>query len=80
MVYKFGSTSKISFPGSGISAIATSKANIDALKKQIQEHARVAELFATAINEGMRTLKMDGIEKVLSGITDIKQVRSVCIK
>ena len=52
----------------------------DALKKQIQEHARVAELFATAINEGMRTLKMDGIEKVLSGITDIKQVRSVCIK
>ena len=52
----------------------------DRLKKQIQEHARVAELFATALNEGMRTLKMDGIEKVLSGITDIKQVRSVCIK
>ena len=52
----------------------------DALKQQIQEHARVAELFATAINEGMRTLKMDGIEKVLSGITDMKQVRSVCIK
>ena len=52
----------------------------DALKKQIQEHARVAELFSTALNEGMRTLKMDGIEKVLSGITDLKQVRSVCIK
>jgi type II secretory ATPase GspE/PulE/Tfp pilus assembly ATPase PilB-like protein len=52
----------------------------DRLKKQIQEHARVAELFATGLNEGMRTLKMDGIEKVLSGITDIKQVRSVCIK
>ncbi len=52
----------------------------DQLKKQIQEHARVAELFATAINQGMRTLKMDGIEKVMSGITDIKQVRSVCIK
>ena len=52
----------------------------DLLKKQIQEHARVAELFATALNEGMRTLKMDGIEKVMSGITDIKQVRSVCIK
>ena len=49
-------------------------------KTQIQERARVAELFATALNEGVRTLKMDGIEKVLSGITDIKQVRSVCIK
>ena len=52
----------------------------DALKKQIQEHARVAELFATGLNEGMRTLKMDGVEKVLAGITDMKQVRSVCIK
>jgi type II secretory ATPase GspE/PulE/Tfp pilus assembly ATPase PilB-like protein len=55
-------------------------AGTDPLKKQIQEHARVAELFATALNEGMRTLKMDGIEKVMAGITDIKQVRSVCIK
>ena len=35
MAYKFGSTSKISFPGSGISAIATSRANIDAMKKQM---------------------------------------------
>ena len=40
----------------------------------------MAELLATALNEGMRTLKMDGIEKIMSGITDIKQVRSVCIK
>lgn len=55
-------------------------AGTDPLKKAIQEHARVAELFATALNEGMRTLKMDGIEKVLAGITDIKQVRAVCIK
>ncbi len=52
----------------------------DLLKQQIQEHARVAELFSTALNEGMRTLKMDGIEKVLGGVTDIKQVRAVCIK
>ena len=52
----------------------------DLLKRQIQEHAHVAQLLATALNEGMRTLKMDGIEKIMSGITDIKQVRSVCIK
>lgn len=52
----------------------------DALKKLIQEHARVAEMLATALEEGMRTLKMDGIEKVLQGITDIAQVRAVCIK
>jgi type II secretory ATPase GspE/PulE/Tfp pilus assembly ATPase PilB-like protein len=52
----------------------------DPMKKAIQEHARVSELFAIALDEGMRTLKQDGIEKVLSGITDIHQVRAVCIK
>jgi type II secretory ATPase GspE/PulE/Tfp pilus assembly ATPase PilB-like protein len=52
----------------------------DAIKKNIQEHARVAEMLATALEEGMRTLKMDGIEKVLTGITDMAQVRAVCIK
>ena len=52
----------------------------DKVKKNIQEHARVAEIFATGLEEGMRTLKQDGIEKVLQGITDMKQVRAVCIK
>ncbi|HET8608397.1 MAG TPA: ATPase, T2SS/T4P/T4SS family [Burkholderiales bacterium] len=52
----------------------------DPVKKLIQEHARVADLFVTAIGEGMRTLKQDGIEKVLSGVTDMQQVRAVCIK
>jgi len=40
----------------------------------------VAEMLAVSLDEGMRTLKMDGVEKVLSGITDIAQVRAVCIK
>jgi len=52
----------------------------DPVKRLIQEKARVAEILALALNEGMRTLKMDGIDKVLQGITDIKQVRAVCIK
>jgi type II secretory ATPase GspE/PulE/Tfp pilus assembly ATPase PilB-like protein len=52
----------------------------DPVKKLIQEHARVAEIFATALAEGMRTLKQDGIEKVLMGVTDMHQVRAVCIK
>lgn len=52
----------------------------DTAKKLIQERARVAELFAAALNSEMHTLKMDGMEKVLMGMTDIKMVRSVCIK
>jgi type II secretory ATPase GspE/PulE/Tfp pilus assembly ATPase PilB-like protein len=52
----------------------------DILKQNIQEHARVAEMLVTALGDGMRTLKQDGVEKVLQGITDMQQVRTVCIK
>ncbi len=50
------------------------------VKRCIQERANVAVLFGVAVEEGMRTLKQDGIEKVLGGITDMVQIRSVCIK
>ena len=52
----------------------------DGAKKLIQEHARVAQLLVLALDEGMRTLRQDGIEKVLDGTTDIKQVRKVCVR
>ena len=52
----------------------------DPLKKLIAEKARVAEMLAVALEGGMRTLKQDGMEKCLSGVTGIKEVRSVCIK
>ena len=52
----------------------------DAVKKAIQEHARVAELLAICLEDGMHTLKQDGMEKVLLGITDMHQIRAVCIK
>jgi type II secretory ATPase GspE/PulE/Tfp pilus assembly ATPase PilB-like protein len=52
----------------------------DDIKKLIQERARVAQIFAAAVEGGMRTLKMDGMEKIMVGLTDIKMVRSVCIK
>ncbi|HXD40307.1 MAG TPA: ATPase, T2SS/T4P/T4SS family [Ramlibacter sp.] len=52
----------------------------DHIKRLIQERARVSEIFAAAVESGMRTLKMDGMEKIMLGLTDLKQVRSVCIK
>ena len=48
MVYKFGSTSKISFAGAGISCLAASKANLDWVKKsmtiQIISHDKINQL------------------------------------
>jgi type II secretory ATPase GspE/PulE/Tfp pilus assembly ATPase PilB-like protein len=52
----------------------------DRMKKLIAEKARVAEMLAVCLEEGMRTLKQDGIEKILMGVTHIKEVRAVCIK
>jgi type II secretory ATPase GspE/PulE/Tfp pilus assembly ATPase PilB-like protein len=52
----------------------------EGVKKLIQERARVSELFASAVEGGMRTLKMDGLEKIMMGLTDLKMVRQVCIK
>jgi type II secretory ATPase GspE/PulE/Tfp pilus assembly ATPase PilB-like protein len=51
----------------------------DKIKHMLQERARVTDLLTAALDDGMLTLKMDGIEKVLAGATDMKQVRMVCI-
>jgi type II secretory ATPase GspE/PulE/Tfp pilus assembly ATPase PilB-like protein len=47
------------------------------LKRLAQSRAPVAEIRAAAQANGMRTLKQDGIDKVLRGITDMHQVRTV---
>jgi len=52
----------------------------DEIKKNIQAHDRVADILSTALAQGMQTLKQDGIERVLQGVTDMQQVRAVCIK
>lgn len=49
------------------------------LKHLIQVRAPVTELVHEALASGMRTLKQDGISKVLQGATDIVQVRAVCV-
>lgn len=49
------------------------------IKRLIQTRALVSELLDGALTAGMRTLKQDGIAKILQGHTDIAQVRSVSI-
>jgi type II secretory ATPase GspE/PulE/Tfp pilus assembly ATPase PilB-like protein len=38
------------------------------------------EIRQQAIKDGMTTLMQDGIRKTLVGMTDLMQVRKVCIK
>jgi type II secretory ATPase GspE/PulE/Tfp pilus assembly ATPase PilB-like protein len=52
----------------------------DDIKRRIQRRDSVEELRKQAMTDGMTTLLQDGIQKVIGGITDFKQVRAVCIK
>jgi type II secretory ATPase GspE/PulE/Tfp pilus assembly ATPase PilB-like protein len=52
----------------------------DEMKRKIQKRDPIAELRKQAMTDGMTTLLQDGIQKVIKGITDFKQVRAVCIK
>lgn len=44
----------------------------------IQTRAPLHQLQTAALQAGMRTLKQDGMIKMLQGLTDISQVRAVC--
>jgi len=48
-----------------------------AVKRLIQTRSPVAEIAAVAAQNGMLSLKQDGIDKVLEGYTDMPQVRAV---
>ena len=46
------------------------------MRSHIQTGTRSDELQRAALGDGMRTLRQDGIEKVLAGITSIEEVRA----
>jgi type II secretory ATPase GspE/PulE/Tfp pilus assembly ATPase PilB-like protein len=52
----------------------------DSLKSLIQGRAKMEEIREQAIKDGMTTLMQDGIRKTFVGMTDLMQVRKVCIK
>ncbi len=52
----------------------------DAVKRLVQERALVSDLLSQALVDGMRTLRQDGIEKVLAGQTNMLQISRVCIR
>jgi type II secretory ATPase GspE/PulE/Tfp pilus assembly ATPase PilB-like protein len=48
-----------------------------AIKRLVQSRAPAAEIAAAAGTAGIRSLKQDGIDKVILGFTDIHQVRAI---
>ncbi len=52
-------------------------ANSSTVKKKIHAKANVAEIQEAAMHEGMRTLRQDGIDKILQGLTDWEQIRAL---
>jgi type II secretory ATPase GspE/PulE/Tfp pilus assembly ATPase PilB-like protein len=49
------------------------------IKLMIKKQANTEEIAKMAMRQGMATLKQDGMEKVFQGITDMAEVRRVCI-
>jgi type II secretory ATPase GspE/PulE/Tfp pilus assembly ATPase PilB-like protein len=52
----------------------------DEMKALIQGKANADAIREQAMRDGMTTLMQDGIRKVFLGVTDLTQVRKVCIK
>jgi type II secretory ATPase GspE/PulE/Tfp pilus assembly ATPase PilB-like protein len=52
----------------------------DEMKTLIKRKSEIEAIRRQAINDGMTTLKQDGILKCFQGLTDLKEVRKVCIK
>ena len=53
--------------------------NSTAVKRKILARANVSEIAGQAMQEGMTTLRQDGIAKVFQGLTDWEQVRAISV-
>jgi type II secretory ATPase GspE/PulE/Tfp pilus assembly ATPase PilB-like protein len=52
----------------------------DDVKRAVQRRAPIDELRKIALDQGMRTLLQDALEKMFKGICDYKQARAIAVK
>lgn len=79
-IYRAGSCEKCSGTGyKGRMGIHELMDGSKTIKSLIKQAAPTNQLFEKAIEEGMTTLKQDGINKTFLGFTDIAEVKRVCI-
>jgi type II secretory ATPase GspE/PulE/Tfp pilus assembly ATPase PilB-like protein len=62
----------------GRTAIYELLQNTEQIKHGIKEKASTDELKMMALGKGLRTLRMDGVEKVIEGVTDLSEILRVC--
>jgi type II secretory ATPase GspE/PulE/Tfp pilus assembly ATPase PilB-like protein len=55
-------------------------AGSDDVKRAVQRRAPIDELRKLALDQGMRTLLQDALEKMFKGVCDFKQARAIAIK
>jgi type II secretory ATPase GspE/PulE/Tfp pilus assembly ATPase PilB-like protein len=51
--------------------------NVGEMKQKIQARAATSEIFTEASRAGMRTLRQDALEKVVAGLIDLRQARTI---
>ena len=80
VIYQAGSCEKCSGTGyKGRMGIHELMDGTKTIKSLIKQAAPTDKLFEQAMQEGMSTLKQDGIHKAFKGFTDIVEVKRVCI-
>ncbi|MEO8035832.1 MAG: pilus assembly protein, partial [Acidobacteriota bacterium] len=52
----------------------------DEVKRAVQRRAPIDELRKVALDQGMRTLLQDALEKMFKGMVDYKQARAIAVK
>jgi type II secretory ATPase GspE/PulE/Tfp pilus assembly ATPase PilB-like protein len=62
----------------GRTAIFELLVSTDQIKRGIKEKCTTEEIRDMAMKNGMRTLRMDGVDKIFQGITDIDEIIRVC--
>ena len=62
---------------SGLIAVHELMTNSPEIKRAIKQSSGVEEITRLAMQQGIRNIRMDGIQKIFQGMTDLLQVNKV---
>ena len=77
VVYKPGSSEENPTGYRGRTSILELLSMSDSIRRLVMQHATAGEIEEKAVEEGMRTMYLDGLKKCLAGITTVEEVLRV---